>query len=106
MYSIVIQTEEIESDDSLKSFIKKPIGLTAESVKKRRQSDFALTPSSEFALRKKSMTVHSSVLAIMNKSPSKIVVSKSYGDPEIDKEISSTRDDKTNGIPKIVGKMD
>lgn len=111
VYSVVIQTEEIESDDSLKVFMKKPMGLTPEAVLKRRQSDLALAPSSSpFPfMRKKSMTAHSSVIAIMNKSSLKTVASKPQGDPEINEETSSTpvrNVDKTNGVRKIVGELE
>lgn len=110
VFSIVIQTEEIESDDSLKVFMKKPMGLTPEAVLKSRQSDLALAPSSSpFPMRKKSMTAHSSVIAIMNKSSLKTVASKPQGDPEINEETSSTpvrNVDKTNGVRKIVGELE
>lgn len=58
----------MESDDNLNAFLKKPIELTTKVVKKRSQCDVVRTPLNDFPMRKKSMPVHSSVLAMSNKS--------------------------------------
>lgn len=99
---IVLQFEEIESDDNLKEFMKKPIELAANAVKKRRQSDFASTTSTEFAVRKKTMPIHSSVLAISNRTPSAIVEPRTNGGHKgICSTPARTAVDETNNVPKI-----
>lgn len=62
----------MESDDNLNAFLKKPIRSPAKVVAKRHQNDFARTPLSDFPIRQKSMPVHSSVLAMSNKSLSSV----------------------------------
>lgn len=73
----------------------------------RRRSDFALPPISNFTVRKKPMPVHSSVLAISNRSPN-IVLPMPNGEPEAATEIRSTpvrAVDKTNNVRKSVGEL-
>lgn len=99
---LVLQTEDTESDDNLKS-----IPLSSKAVEKRRRSDFALPSASNCTMRKKTMPVHSSVLAISNKPPN-IVTPMSNNGPEIAKEICSTpvrTVNETNKIQKSVGEL-
>lgn len=100
----------MESDDNSKA-VDKP-SESAKAVKKRRQSDFAYTPSSDPLVRRKSMLAHSSVLAISNRSP--VIETKSNGEQQIPKRICSTpiraTVDKTSNVRehfprKIVGKL-
>lgn len=87
--------------------MKKPIE-SAKAVLKRRQSDFAFAPISDYPMRKKTMPVHSSVLAIANRSPSIIFEPQSDGEPEMAKRACSTpvrAVDKTNNVRKIAGEL-
>lgn len=85
----VLFADDGDSDDSLKEFLKEPIRVTAKVVKKRRISDLACPPMTDFTARKKTMPVHSSVLAIMNKSPL-IILPKENGEPKMAEEIFSS----------------
>lgn len=85
--------------------MKKPIEPTAEAVQKNRHSDVVRIPTSEFAMRKRSMTIHSSKLAIMNKSPFVVVELNPQRQAESDKGTSSNAADKTSSVRKIVGKL-
>lgn len=103
----VLLDDDVDSDDNLKEFSKKPIKLTAKKMEKRNISDLPSPTLTDFLARKKSRTVHASVLAIMQKSPH-ISPPTENGEPKIAEEIARRPSFAADGIkkvPKTVGKF-
>lgn len=97
----------MESDDNLNAFLEKPIEPKAQAVKNRPQNDFARALLSDFPMRKKSMQVHSSVLAMSNKSPNTVQPTSNGAAANAERIRSSPVSTivKTNSVPKNFGKF-